>query len=249
MKRYTFAIRVPQFGIMQLAVLALCWLATDSARAQSQFENNFDQYSQAAVYTTNQLDADFNEPEFEDGVREGRVKIVTGDQAFGGTGASLAVEYPKGQVGTKQTGAQWKTILPNPVEEACLSYRVKFSEGFDFVRGGKLPGLAGGTAPSGSVQADGFNGWTGRLMWRTNFSGTPGQPEQVTSGGISYAKHVNSGFNQDGRQEDRVFWENADGTNTVLNSGVWYEIRQRVVMNTPGQKDGILQIWLDGVKV
>ena len=226
--------------------IGFLFISVAHSHGQSLFNNNFDQHSAAGLYTEEQWENDFAEPDFEDGIREGRVSLVTGAAAFGGQGTSLAVAYPKGKVGTKETGAQWKSFLPQAVEEASLSYRVKFSEGFDFVRGGKLPGLAGGTAPTGSKQADGFNGWAGRLMWRTEFKGTPGSPQQLTSGGISYAKHVNSGFAQDGRQEDRVFWVNVDGQNTSLTSNVWYEIKQRVVMNTPGVKDGVLQIWLDG---
>lgn len=238
----------PQLKLVffNLAVLTAFTFSAQLSEAQVLFENNFDQYPQAGLYTTDQLDVDFAEPRFEDGIREGRVSLVTGANAFGGEGTTLAVAFPEGQVGTKETGAQWKSILPQAVEEATLTYRVKFSDGFDFVRGGKLPGLAGGTAPSGSTQADGFNGWAGRLMWRTFFTGEPGEPEQLTSGGISYAKHVNSGFDQDGRQEDRVFWIDDAGENVVLQSGVWYEIQQRVVMNTPSVRDGILQIWLDG---
>ncbi len=31
--------------------------------------------------------------------------------------------------------------------------------------------------------------------------------------------------------------------------GVWYHIEVRIVMNTPQEKDGIIQAWLNGVKV
>ena len=208
------------------------------------YENNFDQHSEG-LYTEAQLEADWNAPPWDDGVREGRVTIVEGAAAFGGSGSSMAVSYPAGEHGTKETGAQWKLFLNDEYEELFVSYRVKFRNGFDFVRGGKLPGLAGGTAPSGSAPADGVNGWTGRLMWRTDFGGTSGNPIQSTSDGISYAKHLDSGFDRDGRQEDRVYWLEPSGERTTLESGVWYQITQRIVMNTPGQADGVLQIWLD----
>ena len=209
------------------------------------YENNFDDLS-AGSYTDDDLDAGWNEPSFNNGVTEGRVGVVSGPDAFGGNGSSLSVLYPAGLAGARETGAQWKLEFGASFEEAVLSYRVKFADGFDFVRGGKLPGLAGGTAPTGSTQADGTNGWTGRWMWRTDFTGVSGQPEQATTFGISYAKHTTSGFNMDGRQEDRVFFEDANGQRTVFVPGQWYQITQRIKMNTVGEFDGIQQIWIDG---
>lgn len=221
------------------------WLLPASVLGQvTIYENNFDHLS-AGAYTDDDLDAGWNEPPFNNGVTEGRVAVVSGADAFGGSGSSLSVLYPAGFAGPRETGAQWNLEFGESFEEAVLTYRVKFADGFDFVRGGKLPGLAGGTAPTGSVRADGVNGWTGRLMWRTDFTGVSGQPEQPTTFGISYAKHTTSGFNMDGRQEDRVFFENADGQRTVLLPGQWYQITQRIKMNTLGAFDGIQQIWID----
>ena len=171
---------------------------------------------------------------------------MTGSDTPTGTGSSLSVSYPEDEVRTKQTGAQWQLELDAEYEEAFLSYRVKFADGFDFARGGKLPGLAGGTAPTGNAPAEGDNGWTGRLMWLTESRGEPGAPEQLTSQAISYAKYTDSGFDQDGRNEDEIHWVDSDGSRTEFNSGEWYEITQRVKMNTPGESDGIIQIWLNG---
>ena len=236
-----------------LAFLVLAGTASlvGSQTAVSQtviFQQNFDA-RQAGPYTDDDLDADFDEPRFNNGVTEGRVRVVSGSQAFGGSGSALATSYPAGLHGTRETGAQWPYDFDQSYEEATLSYRVRFAPGFDFVRGGKLPGLAGGTAPTGSTQATGFNGWAGRLMWRTNFGGVAGQPQQLTSGGITYAKHTDSGFSGDGRQEDRNFFFNPDGTQTEFVSDQWYQITQRIVMNTPGEFNGIQQIWIDGVLV
>lgn len=226
--------------------LTIAFCVAENGYAQVIYENNFDQYSTDRVYTDDDLDADFDTPRFNDGVTEGRVSIVTGSKAFGGSGSAIAVSYPAGMDGTKDTGAQWQLEFDAEYEELILSYRVKFENGFDFVRGGKLPGLAGGTAPTGSTQADGTNGWTGRLMWRTDFEGVSGQPEQLVSNAISYAKYTDSGFDGTGRDEDKEYWVESDGSRTVLQSGVWYEITQRVKMNTPNQRDGILQVFLDG---
>ncbi len=223
--------------------IVLASLCVASANGQTILEVNFD--NRTGAYSEDQIEADFGELRFSNGVDEGRTRMVSGNQAFGGRGSSLRVEYPSGSFGPRLGGAQWIAEFDG-VEEAFLTYRVKFGPGFDFVRGGKLPGLAGGSAPSGSAPADGVRGWSGRFMWRTRFQGQSGRPQQRVSQAISYAKHLHSGFAQDGRQEDEVFWEEANGSESRLESDVWYTLRQRVRMNTPGVRDGILQIWLDG---
>lgn len=232
-----------------LGALAIVVVGNTPAIAQTTiFENNFDSRT-AGPYTDDDLDADFNEPNFNNGVTEGRVSVVSGSIAFGGSGSALATTYPEGEDGPRETGAQWRLAFDESYDEATLSYQVRFGAGFDFVRGGKLPGLAGGTSPTGSTQATGFNGWAGRLMWRTSFNGVSGQPEQLTSGGITYAKYTDSGFSMDGVQEDRNPFTNPDGTPTTFVPERWYKVTQRIVMNTPGEFNGIQQVWIDDVLV
>ena len=61
--------------------------------------------------------------------------------------------------------------LARQVDNACLSYDLRFDANFDWSLGGKLPGLSG-VAPgvSPTLPAGGGNpgdkGWSGRLMWR-----------------------------------------------------------------------------------
>ena len=43
-----------------------------------------------------------------------------------------AVAYTEDELATKETGAQWQLELSGEYEEAFLSYRVQFAEGFDF---------------------------------------------------------------------------------------------------------------------
>jgi hypothetical protein len=43
-------------------------------------------------------------------------------------------------------GFSWYSMLPKQSTEMSMSYKVKFSEGFDWTKGGKLPGLCGGGA-------------------------------------------------------------------------------------------------------
>jgi hypothetical protein len=55
-----------------------------------------------------------------------------------------------------------------------VSYELAFDSNFDWVKGGKLPGLRGGlnsTGCSGGNQADGLSCFSTRLMWRRDGEG------------------------------------------------------------------------------
>ncbi|QEG23466.1 right-handed parallel beta-helix repeat-containing protein [Mariniblastus fucicola] len=235
----------PPRSVVACAIFLATLITSHALQAQTLLDVNFDQRS-SGTSTESDVTQEFGTLSFSNGVDEGRVQIVSGEQAYGGSGACLRVNYPAGGSGPGAGGAQWLVELDEQHDEVWLVYRVKFGSNFDFVRGGKLPGLAGGQAPSGSVPADGWNGWTGRLMWRTDFESVQGQPQQTSTKAISYAKHVNSGYDQNGKQEDTEYFVERDGTEPVLQAGVWYTIRQHVRMNTPRQRDGLLRIWIDG---
>ena len=207
------------------------------------YENNFDD-DPTGQYTITNLNADWNTPPFDNGVEEGRVSIVDNSEAFSGN--SLAVEYPAGLHRSSATGAQWQLKFGQDYEEVTLEYRVKFRAGFDFVRGGKLPGLIGGTANTGGNRPDGTDGFSARMHWRTD--GSSGSPLTSERANITqYLYHVDqpNSTGQDFRWDDS---ESADWE--LFESGRWYHLRHRVVMNSVvngvGQNDGIVQAWLDG---
>ena len=52
-----------------------------------------------------------------------------------------------------------------PGREYVFEYRIRFDAGFDFSRGGKIPGPGGRDAPSGCQTSTG-TGFTARQMWR-----------------------------------------------------------------------------------
>lgn len=224
--------------------LMVCVLST-TVSGQVIFQNDFDQHSRSIDYTRSELDKGWNEPTWENGVDEGRVRIVSGEKAYGQKGSALAVSYPSGTFGTKQSGAQWILKLGHEYEEATLKYRIKFESGFDFVRGGKLPGLAGGNTPTGSDPVNGVDGWSARFMWKTDKPRLPGSSRRLTAYPISYAKYLKSGKKKDGSQADRAIWYDSNRNRSVFKSGVWYSIRQRVKMNDPGVANGVFQIWLN----
>jgi hypothetical protein len=174
------------------------------------------------VYTEAMVAVDFGvAPPWNDGLDEGRATIVDEASHF------LRVTYPAGQYGPGDGGVQFQIALPASYEALHLSYRVRFAEGFDFVKGGKLPGLVGGSSPTGCVQDD--DGFSARMMWRT--AGEAVQymyfPEKVNDCGDDYGYAI-------------------DASAVHFEPGTWHTVEHRLVMNTPGRPDGVLQAWFDG---
>ena len=166
--------------------------------------------------------------------------------AFGASRASLLgrdgpqgqevvrVRYPAGSAsmrsakldGTGYGGAQ-VYLLAKPVDSAGLSYCVRFPVGFDYVKGGKLPGLFGGTVTSGRRIPNGTDGWSTRYMWRRQGAG------EVYAYLPSSVDH--------GTSLGRGSWH--------FSAGVWNCLTQTVVLNAPGRADGQITVALDGATV
>jgi len=158
----------------------------------------------------------------------GRVNVVeeNGDRF-------LRVNYPQGGVGPREGGAQWKVdfmdAFGTTYDELYLSYKLRFANGFNPVKGGKLPGALGGKGNTGGDRADGSDGWSARMMWRDE------------AAAVFYVYHADmpSRFGEIfkwGEIETRLF-----------PAGEWVQVEHRIVMNSPGAKNGILQGWYNGV--
>lgn len=148
-------------------------------------------------------------------------------------GRFLRAQYYKGgaspsasrRVGVKEGGGQFMGRLPSgPTDHLFLRYYVRFPKNFPFVKGGKLPGLYGGTRVSGGRIPDGTDGFSTRFMWRTDGMGE------------AYVYMPSS------KQ-----WGSSLGRgNFMFKRGEWQCIEQEVRMNTPHQTDGVLRTWSDG---
>ncbi len=114
-----------------------------------------------------------------------------------------------------------------------LRYYVKFHPGWEFVLGGKLPGLASAGAQSitGGIQANGTNGWSTRYMWRANNS--------LVVYGYLDGKHKKAyGY-------DFVFYENP-GVKTFVDVNKWHCLEQYIELNQIGQTNGKIRAWFNG---
>ena len=103
-----------------------------------------------------------NEP--RRGIKEKRCRIVKKKD-----GKVLEITIPKGA--RSKRGSFWRLPFPRNLMDTTFEYDIMFGENFDFVRGGKLPGLGGGASMgSGGTEEQYQNGFSARLMWReTNF--------------------------------------------------------------------------------
>lgn len=136
-----------------------------------------------------------------------------------------SITFLAGRYGT--SGSAYYTTLPlgthavPPADQYILDFWLKYREGWLEGQGGKIAGLAGGSATSGceGIRAD---GWSVRYMW---------EPMRA------YLYH-----------QDRT---NACGDSDSLSPGAlpvgqWTRLTQRVQVNTPGQRNGVVQIWVNG---
>lgn len=94
------------------------------------------------------------------GIKEERCKIVKK-----GNKKVLEITIPKGT--TSKGGSFWSLVFPEDLIDVTFEYDIMFGNNFDFVRGGKLPGLGGGTSKGyGGTPEEYQNGFSARLMWR-----------------------------------------------------------------------------------
>jgi hypothetical protein len=110
----------------------------------------------------------------------------------------------------------------SPGREYLFEYRIRFDGNFPWTKGGKIPGLAGGTAPTGCVVVNG-GGFSARMMWQ--------------AGGrlVGYIYDLDQRGNCD----------NVIDTGFSFKTGQWYSIKGRVRINSGRNHDGVLQIWVD----
>lgn len=148
----------------------------------------------------------------------------------------LRVHYPAGTASpsvSRRTnsplgGAEFYGDLFLPAQDQLrLSYYIRFADGFNFVKGGKLPGLFGGAGASGGNIPDGSDGFSARLMWRQNGDGEvyaylPTSEDYGTSIG-------------------RGSWR--------FEPGIWYKIEQEIKLNTPKLADGEIRVWVNDALV
>ena len=180
-------------------------------------------HSNLGVCAVEQWKHDWPGCQYEDGVSEGHLSIVkTGD------GRAYRVDYAIGEIGPEKGGIGWRYPIGKS-DAVELTYKLTFSQGFNWVKGGKLPGLCGGPkSVTGGNPANGRNGFSARLMWRADGRGE------------AYVYHMN---------QPKKYGESFPfPVDFRFQTGEPLLVRLRVSMNTPGHRDGELDVWVGTTK-
>jgi hypothetical protein len=128
---------------------------------------------------------------------------------------------------TSVGGLAFRLPLPggSAITSAVLSYWLKIEPTFQWVKGGKLPGLCGNDCSTGgdAVFPDRFSI---RYMWR-------GGPAAEV---YSYLTNPpNSGYGLD-MGLGKWHWQ---------NDGQWHRVQEELILNSAANKDGIIRVWYD----
>jgi hypothetical protein len=146
--------------------------------------------------------------------------------------AGIVKEFPGGYItflagrwGTNP--ASYRTNLPYgihaipPADSYVLDHWIKYRPGWLDGQGGKFAGLGGGSASTGCVGITPA-GWSVRYMW---------DPMRAY---LYHQDRVSECGDSDAFQPNR------------LEVDRWYRLTQRVQVNTPNQRNGVVEVWVDG---
>ena len=213
-------------------LLASFLLLASPINAQLIDKTGFENFTDEHEFVKNDWTKEGFNPLWVDGFDQKRCFI---DDAFAKNGLkSLRVKYPTGGVGPSETGAQVPLNF-SPKDEVYVSYWLRFSDDFDWGgtnEGGKLPGLGSGDNCSGGASCNGTNGFSSRLMWRTGGKA------------VLYFYHMDKPATY-GEDIDLL---NADKSPIVFEKGKWYQVAQRVKINTGNNYNAEVDVWINGEK-
>ena len=156
-------------------------------------------------------------------------------------GPAFRVHYSPGDLGGGSQVYDFVEAGHGEQDDVYFRYYLRFADDFiPIVDGGKMPGISGDNSVcgNGGSPADGKCGWTLRGSFiHAMAEDNPLFPSQVVG---TYAYH---GL-MEGDYGDGWRW-NSNGLG-VIELSRWVCIEQHVRVNTPGESDGVLEVWIDG---
>lgn len=212
-----------------LLPLALgAWLA--AAPAPSVCTVDYSRWADGQVYGKAEASVDWPTLDWFDEPGVGRIREFPA-----GSGRHwLEVGFPHDTFGGGAHGTKFAAHLA-PSDSYTLEYDLHFPADWEFSRnnqpphgGGKLPGLAGGSHPTGGNPRR--DGMSARPMWRRDrrFSGQP----------QSYLELYLYWPSQSEKYGDRIFAQ-------TVEAGRTYRLKLRVDVGT-ADRDGAVKFWIDG---
>lgn len=140
---------------------------------------------------------------------------------------SLPIVAEKTDGGAAARSGMGFTWLPSKLQTAkaaCLTYSVWLPEDFNFGTGGSLPGLFGGeTTDTPTLKAKAA--FSARNSW--------------TDEGVAQVRTMTA-------DDPKGANYSPDTSHAILPRGRWVRLEQEVVLNQPGEVDGVLRVWVDG---
>ncbi|KIJ49530.1 polysaccharide lyase family 14 protein [Sphaerobolus stellatus SS14] len=145
-------------------------------------------------------------------------------------GPVLQVTYKNGSFGDTDGGAQFLSLFNGSIapQSMMVSYEVAFDKGFQFVKGGKLPGLRGGPVVDGcegGSQPNGTDCWSTRLMWRKDGAGEV----------YAYIPNTNNLCSRANIICNSDFGTSISRGNYYFVPGAWNRVTLLVRLNNPGK--------------
>ncbi|KIJ56678.1 polysaccharide lyase family 14 protein [Sphaerobolus stellatus SS14] len=142
---------------------------------------------------------------------------------------------------------EWSSKLDRATE-VVFSYAVLFEEGFDFNKGGKLPGIFGGVEDkafgcTGGRQEERCSCFNLRLMWRAKGKGEVYAYLPITESNTQRLLDVS------GSHRNPDFGISVGLGSFAFTPGKWAVVAERVKLNDIGKENGELQLWIDGVSI
>ncbi|KAI9032581.1 hypothetical protein CLU79DRAFT_784298 [Phycomyces nitens] len=145
--------------------------------------------------------------------------------------------YPQGGIGFYAQPIE----IDDTVQTVSLEYKVYFSKKFNFMKGGKLPGIFGGNGQcSGGTNSK--TCFSTRFMWRRGGAGEVYSyiPESKQRPGLC---------EEEGNICDPHYGYSLGRGNWKFKTGVWTTVRQSIKLNTPGELDGHINVDINGERV
>lgn len=155
----------------------------------------------------------------------------------------------KGQIGSDS--GEYFHANPNkvfPSDRVTMSYSVYFPPGFDWVKGGKLPGVCFGSTPDACSTGGDWGPTSGsfRIMFREGGAGIgyayfSGANANAALGRQSAA--VRAVAKRDG---GRALWYDRNKNDLRFVAGRWNTVSFSIALNSPGAADGTLSLTVNG---
>eukprot|EP01084_Bolivina_argentea_P237568 399237_1 len=148
----------------------------------------------------------------------------------------------------------------------CINYYVAFASNFDWVLGGKLPGLFGDLGPDsegeacrGGQQPNGTNCFSTRMMWRPQGEGEvyayvlqphPGSKDCTSSSNQYPTSQLQCCIECNGNDGESIgrgmFYMNR-AVNGLNKNKIYNQITQQITMNDVGSINGVINAWHNSV--